>query len=63
MRTARAVPTPWSCRKQHDLADRALRRPILGDLLGALGADAGHPAQSPGIVLDDVEHRIAERLH
>ena len=32
------------------------------DALGALGPDAGHLAQALGALLDDVEHRLAERL-
>src|SRR5947207_2858962 len=46
--------------EQHDLADRALRRPVRRDLLGALGADAGHAPQPARVVLDDLEDRIAE---
>src|SRR5271167_2036015 len=61
MRTARAVPTPWLCRKTlipHDL----LLGPGTGDPLGAHGADTGHLAQAVGLRLDHVEHFLAERL-
>jgi hypothetical protein len=41
IRTARADPTPWLCRKHHDLADDLL--------LGPRGCDASCPHRSDAI--------------
>ena len=62
-RTARAVATPWLCRKTNALANRFLLGPRVGDAPGANLADAGDLAKPFGLGLDDVEHLVAERLH
>src|SRR6202795_4731445 len=62
MRTARAVPTPWLCRKTMISRTIFLLGPGAGDALGPHGADAGHLAQAIGLRLDHVEHLLAERL-
>ena len=49
--------------EQHDLADHLLLGPALDDALGALRTDPADLAQARGLVLDQVEHRLAERLH
>jgi hypothetical protein len=60
MRAARAVPTPWDWKEDHDLADDLLLRPGAGDAVTAFGADAGEIQKAIGIVLDDIEDPLAE---
>jgi hypothetical protein len=48
--------------EHHDLADDLLVGPGRRDLGRALGADAAHLAQPPGLGLDDVEDGRAELL-
>ena len=62
MRTAREVPTPWDLQEHHDLADGFLVAPGQPDLGGPLGTDAGDLDQPLALLLDDVEHGLAERL-
>jgi hypothetical protein len=47
--------------EDHDLADRLLIRPGGDDALGPLRADAVDLVQAFGLLLDDFEHRLAER--
>ena len=47
--------------EQHDLADRLLIRPAGDDPGGTLGADTGYLAQPLRLLLNEVEHRLAER--
>jgi len=54
------VPTPWLCRKDHDLADHLLLGPGIDDAPGPNLADPVHLAQAVRRALDDVEHRLAE---
>jgi hypothetical protein len=49
--------------EQHDLADDLLVRPAGDDPLGALRPDAGDLPEPARLLLDDVEHGLAERLH
>ena len=63
MRTARDVPTPLLCQKQHDLPDHLLLSPAANDALRPLRADPSHLAQATRLLLDDVEHGIAEGSH
>ena len=51
---------PVRVQEQHDLADDLLVRPAPDDAPGALGADPVHLAQPLGLLLDDVEHGLAE---
>ena len=51
---------PVRVQEQHDLPDHLLVRPAPDDAPGALGADPGHLAQPLGLLLDDVEHALAE---
>jgi hypothetical protein len=60
MRTARDVPTTIAVQEQHDLADDLLLGPAGDDPLRAFRANAGHLAQSAGLLLDDLEHGFAE---
>jgi hypothetical protein len=46
--------------EQHDLADHLLLRPAGDDAGGALGTDAGDLAQAVRLLLDQVEHGLAE---
>src|SRR5437763_16445189 len=46
--------------EQHDLADDLLLGPARDDLSRTLGADAGHFAQSPGLLLNNFEYLLAE---
>ena len=62
MRTARAVPTPWLCRKTMISRTIFCSAQALCDALGAHRPDAGHLAQAIGFGLDDVEHLLAECL-
>ena len=49
--------------EDHDLADDLLIAPFCDDLLGAFRPDAFHLAEPLWMVLDDIEHRFAERAH
>ena len=49
--------------EQHDLADNLLLGPTTNDALRPLRADPGHVAQAARLLLDDVEHGIAEGAH
>ena len=51
---------PVRVQEQHDLADHLLLGPAGDDARRALGADAAHLAQPVGLLLDDVEHLLAE---
>src|SRR5205814_8896817 len=46
--------------EQADLADDLLLGPARDDLSRTLGADAGHFAQSPGLLLNNFEYLLAE---
>ena len=48
---------------EHDLAHGLLLAPGLGDPSGEPAADARHLAQARRLVLDHLEHLVAERLH
>lgn len=48
--------------EEHDLLDRLLLLPGLGDLLGAFGAEPGNLDEALGLVLDDLERVQAEVL-
>jgi hypothetical protein len=50
-------------KEDHDLADYLLIGPASDDPLSALGANALDVLKSLRLRLDDVEHRLAERLH
>ena len=54
------MPTPLRVQEQHDLADHLLLGPAGDDARGALRADAGDLAQAVRLLLDQVEHRLAE---
>src|SRR3954467_6016000 len=60
MRTARAVPTPWLCRKT--MISRTIFRPSAGNTLGPHRPDPSHLAKTVGLGLDHIEHFVAERL-
>ena len=49
--------------EQHDLPDHLLLRPAGDDPGRALGADTGHLLQPLGLLLDEIEHRLAEAPH
>jgi len=49
--------------EQHDLADDLLLGPTANDALRPLRADPGHLAQAARLLLDDLEHGIAEGAH
>src|SRR5216683_4841683 len=49
--------------EQHDLADHLLLGPTANDALRPLRADPGHLAQAARLLLDDLEHGIAESAH
>ncbi len=53
---------PVGLEKHHDLADDLLLGPGAGDPLLALGADALEFPQPFGVLLDDLEHRLAKGL-
>jgi hypothetical protein len=61
IRTAREVRR-HGCAGTDDRADHLRLGPAVLDALGALGADAGDLAQALGVLLDGVEHRLAEGL-
>src|SRR5437763_8495809 len=46
--------------EQHDLADDLLFGPAGNDLPGAFWADAGHLAQTRGLLLDNLEHAFSK---
>ena len=54
------MPTPFACRNSNDLAHHLLFGPAGDDAGCALGADAAHLAQPIGLLLDYVEHLLAE---
>src|SRR5467141_3852822 len=49
--------------EQHDLADDLLLGPTANDALRPLRTDPGYLAQAARLLLDDVEHGIAEGAH
>src|SRR6202022_933934 len=49
--------------EQHDLTDDLLLGPTANDALRPLRADPGHLAQAARLLLDDVEHGVAESAH
>src|SRR4051812_39124721 len=59
MRTARAVPTPWLCRKTMMISRTTF---CSAQALGAHRPDAGHLSQAIGLGLDDFEDRLAKCL-
>lgn len=61
MRTARAVPTPFECKKSMISRTIFLFGPSVDNALHAHGADSGHLAQTIGLSLDRIEHCLAER--
>src|SRR5208283_5537889 len=62
MRTARAVPTPWLCRKTIDLPDDLLLGPGVRYALRTNRADARHLAKPVRFGLDDVEDPLPKGL-
>ena len=61
MRTARDVPTPWECKKDHDLAHDFLLGPGGDDALRPARADAIHLAQALRRGLNDIEDLARRR--
>ena len=49
--------------EQHDLADNLLLGPARSNALGPFRPNTLDLAQAPGILLDDIEHRLTEGLH
>ena len=49
--------------EQHDLPDDLLLRPAGDDPCRPFDADAGHLLQARRLLLDEVEHRLAEAPH
>jgi hypothetical protein len=62
MRTARAVPTPFAVKEDHDLPDDFLLGPSVRDPLGSNHTDARHLPKAIGLGLDDVEDLLPEGL-
>src|SRR6266516_7691689 len=60
MRTARAVPTPWLCRKTMISRTAFCSAQAAVDAAGSYRTDAVHLPQAIRLRLDDVEHLVAE---